>query len=172
MFSIMDAVKHRGGDWDDYLADQVSALPTIDQLPGILPEELAIIEEAYSCPRMASDKLSELYSEIEGLQKPEEEEEDSLDRDIQEQIDKLEAVVEALKKIKSYKGTLKEKYWGSEAFDDLDKLGSDVKHSEETIEWEDDHYVDYTSEDPARHKGIMMEYDLLKIDIQIRIEDY
>jgi len=171
MFSIMDAVKHRGGDWDDYLADQVSALPTIDKLPGILPEELAIIEEAYSCPRMASSKLSELYSEIEGLQKPEEDE-DWLDRDIQEQIDKVEAVVQALKKIKSFKGTLKEKYWGSGAFEDLDKLGSDVKHSEETIEWEDDHYVDYTSDDPARHKGILMEYDLLKIDIQIRIEDY
>jgi len=169
MFAIMDTVKYSGGDWDDHLAAQVDALPMIDKLAGITQEEYDTLHEAYSCPRMVSELIGDLRDEVDGLSSPSQH---ILDADIQDQIDKLQAVIDALKIMKVYQGTLKDKYWTSQIFDDLDKLGSDVKHSEETIEWEDDHYVDFSSDDVTKHKGAMMEYELLKIDIEIRIREY
>jgi hypothetical protein len=72
MFAVMDSVSYSGGDWDDHLAEQVCAIPSADKLPGITKEELDKIDQAYSCPRMVSDFLSELAEEIEGEEEPQE----------------------------------------------------------------------------------------------------
>lgn len=165
MFAAMETVKYSGGDWDDKLAAQVGAIPPLQELPGITKEEYGTIGEAYSCPRMVSSLLAEMREEIDGL-------EDPVDDGIQKEIDKLQAVIEILKKMKTHRGTLKDKYYVTEAFADLDELGSDVTHDEETVHWIDDHYVDYASDDPLKRKGIEMEYELLKIDIQIRIKEH
>jgi hypothetical protein len=72
MFAIMDSVSYSGGDWDDHLAAQVEAIPSAKKLPGITQEELSTIDEAYSCPRMVSDFLSDMADEIEGVEEPQE----------------------------------------------------------------------------------------------------
>jgi hypothetical protein len=151
MFAAMETVKYSGGDWDDHLAAQVSALPSRDKFPGITSEEMGMIEDAYSCPRAASDMLAALHVEVDGLTPSGQL---MLDKKIQEEIDKLQAVIDALKKMKVFQGTLKDKYWGSAAFADLDEL-SDVKH---------DHIIDQFIDD---HTGIHMSTDIVKISYTI-----
>lgn len=151
MFAIMDAVKYSGGDWDDHLAAQVSALPSRDQFPEITSEEFGTIEDAYSCPRAASDMLAQLREEVDGLTPLGQ---SMLDKEIQEEIDKLQAVIDALKKMKVFQGTLKDKYWGSTAFADLDEI-SEISHSEYESEFQDD------------SSGMVMSVDIVKIEIKI-----
>ena len=153
MFAIMDTVKFSGGDWDDHLAAQVSALPSRDKFPGITSEEMGMIEDAYSCPRAASDMLAALHVEVDGLVPSSQ---SMLDKEIQEEIDKLQAVIDALKKMKVFQGTLKDKYWGSAAFADLDKV-SEISHSEYESEFQDD------------SSGMVMSVDIVKIQIEITL---
>jgi hypothetical protein len=151
MFAIMDTVKYSGGDWDDDLAARVSAIPSQKMLPGITSEEYSTISDAYSCPRAASDMLAALHVEVDGLVPSSQ---SMLDREIQAEIDKLQSIIDALRKMKVFQSTLQDKYWGSGAFADLDEL-SDVKH---------DHIV---SQFIDEHTGIHMSTDIVKISYTI-----
>jgi len=151
MFAIMDSVSYSGGDWDDHLTAQVDALPLIEKLPGITQQEYDTIHEAYSCPRMASELIGELRDEVDGLTPPSQ---SMVDRHIQDEIDKLQVVIDILQKMKVFQGTLKDKYWGSGAFADLDEL-SEIKH---------DHIIDQFIDD---HTGIHMSTDIVKVSYTI-----
>jgi hypothetical protein len=151
MFAIMDTVKFSGGDWDDHLAAQVDALPVIDKLPGITMEEYYTLHEAYSCPRMVSELIGDLRDEVDGLTPPSQ---SMVDRHIQDEIDKLQVIIDILQKMKVFQGTLKDKYWGSGAFADLDEL-SEIKH---------DHIIDQFIDD---HTGIHMSTDIVKVSYTI-----
>jgi len=153
MFAIMDTVKFSGGDWDDHLAAQVDAVPVIDKLPGITQQEYDTIQEAYSCPRMASELIGDLRDEVDGLTPPSQ---SMLDKHIQDEIDKLHSIIDALKKMKVFQGTLKDKYWGSAAFADLDEV-SEISHSEYESEFQDD------------SSGMVMSVDIVKIQIEITL---
>jgi len=151
MFAIMDTVKFSGGDWDDHLAAQVDAIPVIDKLPGITKEEYDTLHEAYSCPRMVSELIGDLRDEVDGLTPPSQ---SMVDRHIQDEIDKLQVLIDILQKMKVFQGTLKDKYWGSGAFADLDEL-SEIKH---------DHIIDQFIDD---YTGIHMSTDIVKVSYTI-----
>jgi hypothetical protein len=68
MLAIMDSVSYSGGDWDDYLVAQVDALPLIEKLPGITQQEYDTIHTAYSCPRMVSELISDIWYELEDIE--------------------------------------------------------------------------------------------------------
>ena len=87
---------------------------------------------------------------------------DFLDRNIQ----RLEAVVGILKKMKDHKGSLMERYLEVEV--QMDDLG--LKHSHRTDKWLDDHYVDWNSTDPLA-QFIEMEFDTVSITIEIEVRD-
>ena len=117
MFSIMDSVKFDGGDWDDFLATKVAHLPGSKEFPGITPEEFSIIDDAFSCPRAASDLLSELHEEIEDIDFP---------APFEEDIKQLEAVIHVLKELQKRSFSdhdLPKVFWGEGLFSKLDAVG-------------------------------------------------
>lgn len=143
MFAIMDTVKYSGGDWDDALAARVDAIPDLIKLPGITGEEYYTIQEAHACPRMVSDLLADLHGEVEGLVSIDQ---SILDKEIQDEIDTLEKIIEALKMMKVHQGALKDKYWGSSAFAHLDAIDG-VTHDQTDYQFKDDFTgIDITTE--------------------------
>ena len=49
------------------MAEFSHALMSHSELPGITEEEYSAISQGDSCPRLASDVLSDLYEEIRGV---------------------------------------------------------------------------------------------------------
>ena len=64
---LQSFLEYKGGDWKDDKAELSYALMPLIELPGITEEEYSAISQGNSCPRLASDVLSDLYEEIRGV---------------------------------------------------------------------------------------------------------
>lgn len=64
---LQSSLEYKGGDWKDAKAQLAYVLPQHSKFPGITEEEYSAISQGDSCPRLASDVLSDLYEEIRGV---------------------------------------------------------------------------------------------------------